>query len=104
RAAGADLREFTPVTEAVREGDRFRLRCASGLEASASFLVNTAGAWGGEIAGAFGEHVPIATTAPNMLVTEPLPPFIARSIGVCGGDVYLRQVARGNVVLGGGHG
>jgi sarcosine oxidase subunit beta len=80
------------------------VRCATGLELSASFLVNTAGAWGGEIAGAFDEPVPIETAAPNMLVTEPLPSFITRSVGVCGGDVYLRQVARGNVVLGGGDG
>ena len=39
-----------------------------------------------------------------MLVTEPLPFFIDRSIGVCGGGVYLRQIARGNAILGGGGG
>ena len=104
RALGADLREFARVVEMARDGARFRVLCATGLGVSASFLVNTAGAWGGEIAGAFDEPVPIETTAPNMLVTEPLPPFITRSVGVCGGDVYLRQVARGNVVLGGGDG
>ena len=104
RALGADLREFARVVEMARDGARFLMRCATGLEVSASFLVNTAGAWGGEIAGTFEEPVPIETTAPNMLVTEPLPSFINRSVGVCGGDVYLRQVARGNVVLGGGDG
>jgi len=41
---------------------------------------------------------------PNMIVTEPLPFFIDRSIGVCGGGVYLRQIARGNAILGGGDG
>ena len=41
---------------------------------------------------------------PSMVVTEPLPYFISRSIGVCGGDVYARQVRRGNVIFGGGHG
>lgn len=104
RAAGADLREFSRVIEAGRDGTRFTIRCDTGLEVSAGFLVNTAGAWGGEIARRFGETVPIETAAPNMLVTEPLPLFITRSIGVCGGDVYLRQVARGNVVFGGGGG
>jgi sarcosine oxidase subunit beta len=39
-----------------------------------------------------------------MLVTEPLPIFVTRSVGVCGGDVYVRQVSRGNVILGGGRG
>jgi len=104
RAAGAHIREFARVVEMARDGARFRVRCATGLEVLASFLVNSAGAWGGEIAGAFDEPVPIETTAPNMLVTEPLPSFITRSVGVCGGDVYLRQVARGNVVFGGGDG
>jgi sarcosine oxidase subunit beta len=104
RAAGADLREFTAVVETARDGARFHVRCATGLEVSAGVLVNVAGAWGGEIARAFGEPVPVETIAPNMLVTEPLPFFMTRSIGVCGGDVYLRQVARGNVVFGGGHG
>jgi sarcosine oxidase subunit beta len=102
RAAGADLREFTRVVEVAREGERFSVRCASGFEVSSRFLINTAGAWGGEIAAAFGERVPIAIHAPDVLVTEPLPRVVTRSIGVCGGDVYLRQVARGNVVLGGG--
>ena len=104
RAVGADLREFTPVVETERDGARFRVRCATGLEVSATSLVNTAGAWGGEIAAAFDEPVAIETIAPNMLVTEPLPSFITRAVGVCGGDVYLRQVARGNVVFGGGDG
>jgi sarcosine oxidase, subunit beta len=48
--------------------------------------------------------VPLEPIVPNMLVTEPLPVFVTRSIGVCGGDVYLRQVSRGNVILGGGRG
>ena len=102
RAAGADVREFTRVEEVVRDGDRFRVR-AGAIEVASTFLVNAAGAWGGAIAAAFGEPVPIATIAPNMLVTEPLPPLLTRSIGVCGGDIYLRQVPRGNVVFGGGH-
>jgi sarcosine oxidase subunit beta len=104
RRAGADLREFTRVTAAERAGERFHIRCETGLEIAARFLVNTAGAWGGEIARLFGETVPIGVVAPNMLVTEPLPAFVTRSIGVCGGNVYVRQVSRGNVVFGGGRG
>jgi sarcosine oxidase subunit beta len=58
----------------------------------------------GRIAAAFGEDVPLQPLIPNMLVTEPLPFFISRSIGVCGGGIYLRQIARGNAILGGGGG
>jgi sarcosine oxidase subunit beta len=56
------------------------------------------------LARAFGEIAPVTPLLPNMLVTEPLPYVIGRSIGVCGGDVYARQVRRGNVVFGGGGG
>ena len=38
-----------------------------------------------------------------MVVSEPIEKFVTRSIGVCGGDVYVRQVPRGNV-FGGGRG
>jgi sarcosine oxidase subunit beta len=39
-----------------------------------------------------------------MAVTEPMPHFMDWSLGVEGGGVYCRQVARGNLVLGGGAG
>jgi sarcosine oxidase subunit beta len=104
RAAGAEVREHARVMSTLHNGRRFQLRCENGLEVSASFLVNAAGAWAGEIAQRFREPVPMTTIAPNMLVTEPLPPFMTRSLGVCGGDVYVRQVPRGNVVFGGGGG
>ncbi len=104
RAAGAEVREHARVMSTVHNGRRFQLRCENGLEVSANFLVNAAGAWAGEIAQRFREPVPMTTIAPNMLVTEPLPPFMTRSLGVCGGDVYVRQVQRGNVVFGGGGG
>jgi sarcosine oxidase subunit beta len=67
-------------------------------------LLNTAGFWGGAVAAAFGEMVPVSPRAPNMLVTEPIPWFIEPVLGVVGGNVYLRQIRRGNVIFGGGHG
>jgi len=103
RRAGADIREHTKVDQARWTGAGFEIQ-AGALTLRAKRLVNVAGYWGGEVAGWFGEPVPIAPLCPNMLVTEPLPVFIDRSIGVCGGNVYVRQVERGNVVFGGGRG
>jgi len=37
-------------------------------------------------------------------VTEPLDPFLAVNIGMEGGGIYARQVARGNCVVGGERG
>jgi sarcosine oxidase subunit beta len=103
RAAGAEIREFTPVTGARWTGAGFEID-AGGETLRARRLVNVAGLWGGEVASWFGEHVPITPLCPNMVVTEPLPHFMRQSLGVCGGNVYVRQVERGNVVFGGGRG
>jgi sarcosine oxidase subunit beta len=104
RRLGVDIREMTPVVAATRSGtDRFTVE-AAGLTVTSRHLVNTAGAGGGLLAAAFGEAAPVTPLNPNMLVTEPLPYFVERSIGVVGGDVYVRQIRRGNVIFGGGSG
>lgn len=103
RRLGADVREHAAVIAAARSGDGFEVR-SERIEVQSRFLVNCAGVGAGAIAAGFGEDVPLRPLVPNMLVTEPLPFFIDRSIGVCGGGVYLRQIARGNAILGGGDG
>ena len=103
RDAGADIREFTPVSKLGHDGTQFIVTSGE-REFRARYLVNTAGYWGGAVARAFGEQVPVSPLNPNMLVTEPLPYFITPNLGVVGGDVYLRQIRRGNVIFGGGRG
>jgi sarcosine oxidase, subunit beta len=103
RAAGADVRERTALTDIRHDGTRFQLR-AGEQPISADWLINSAGAWGNTIAGYFGESVPMKPIYPNMWVTEPLPRFITHNLGVYGGGIYARQVERGNCVIGGGRG
>jgi glycine/D-amino acid oxidase-like deaminating enzyme len=103
RRLGADVREHAAVIAAERTASGFETRTEN-LVVTSRFLVNCAGIGAGRIAALFGEIVPLAPLMPNMLVSEPLPFFVSRSIGVCGGDVYVRQVARGNVIFGGGRG
>lgn len=103
RRLGADLREHAPALSATHDGERFETRTEA-LAVTSRFLVNAAGIGAGEVAAWLGEDAPLGPVVPNMLVTEPLPIFVTRSVGVCGGDVYVRQVARGNVILGGGRG
>lgn len=102
RAAGADIREGTEVTSFAHDGERFELTTASGPVVRARQMLNCAGAWGGTVAAAFGETVPMTAVAPQMVVTEPTRHFIGPALGMCGAGIYLRQVARGNVVFGGG--
>ncbi|HEX7937017.1 MAG TPA: FAD-binding oxidoreductase [Paraburkholderia sp.] len=103
RAAGADVREQTELSDIHHDGKRFHLR-AGESRISADWLINSAGAWANTVAGYFGERAPMKPIYPNMWVTEPLPLFITHSLGVYGGGIYARQVARGNCVIGGGRG
>ncbi|CAH2895851.1 MAG: Opine oxidase subunit B [uncultured Paraburkholderia sp.] len=103
RAAGADVREQTALSGIQHDGKRFHMR-AGDTQISADWLINSAGAWANTVAGYFGESAPMKPIYPNMWVTEPLPLFITHNLGVYGGGIYARQVARGNCVIGGGRG
>ncbi|CAB3662558.1 FAD-dependent oxidoreductase [Achromobacter piechaudii] len=102
-ALGADVREGVRVSSAQHDGTRFIVR-ADDLEVRSRYLLNCAGAWAGRFAQDFGETVPETSIHPLMMVTEPLPVFMDVSLGVQGGGIYARQVARGNCVIGGGRG
>ncbi|SDP12242.1 sarcosine oxidase subunit beta [Rhodoferax sp. OV413] len=104
RRAGAQIFERSPVDEVQHDGQHFTLRSGQALEVIAPVLLNCAGAWAGKLAAQFGETVPLQSGHPAMAVTEPLPFFMDWSLGVEGGGIYCRQVARGNLVLGGGAG
>ncbi|WP_341898396.1 FAD-dependent oxidoreductase [Ferrovibrio terrae] len=101
--AGAEVRERTEVTDVERDGSGFVLQ-AGGDEIRADYLLNCAGPGAGLATRAFGETVPLSSGYPCLGVTEPLPPLFAFNLGVEGGGFYARQVARGNVVFGGGKG
>lgn len=104
RLAGAELMERCRISAFVHSGGRFRLRAEDGREIHAPVMINAAGAWGGEVAAAFGDMLPLRVDYPTILVTEPLPPLLSVSLGVEGGGFYGRQVERGNLVMGGGFG
>lgn len=104
RAAGATIREHTEIVRCAHATGRFVLEAKNGETFHAPVLLNMAGYWGGAIAASFGEAVPIVPLSPNMMVTEPTTYFIEPNLGVVGGNVYLRQIPRGNVIIGGGHG
>ena len=101
---GADVREHTGVDEVAHDGSGFVLRSGTALQVRAPYLLNCAGAWAGRVADQFGDSVPMESAHPEMAVTEPLPVFMDLSLGVEGGGVYARQVARGNCIIGGGRG
>lgn len=104
RRLGARLIEETEVAAARWSGGVFELQLTRAPPLAARRLINVAGAWGAEVAAWFGDVVDEGVMAPNMCVTEPLPYFLEPSLGVCGGDIYLRQIPHGSVIFGAGYG
>lgn len=106
RRAGATVLENTEVLGIAKPGEDFVVETRGVGSFRAPLLQVSAGAWGGALAAALGEPVPIIARAPQMGVTEPAPYRIAPVLGVQSGVaqevVYLRQVKRGNIVFGGG--
>ena len=102
--AGATLVEHTEITEGWYANGAFHLRSPDNRSFTAPALVNCAGAWAGTVAGWFDEDVTLVPEIPQVQVTEPLPYRIEPVLGFAGGDFYLRQTLRGNILFGSGQG
>lgn len=104
--AGAQVLEHSKVVHVERDGADFVAHTADGRRYRAAQLLVASGAWSGRFAQAFGEPIPMEARGPQMGVTEPLPYAIGPSIGISSpiesDGLYFRQVARGNIVFGGG--
>jgi sarcosine oxidase subunit beta len=106
RRAGAQILEHTEVLHVERDGGGFVAHTAGGERHRAEQLFVAAGAWSGPFASEMGEPVPLTALGPQMGVTEPVPYAIGPSVGVSSPvdfeGLYFRQIARGNIVFGGG--
>lgn len=103
---GAQVFENTEIVAVEKDGNEFRVTAVDGRTFRAPVALITAGAWGDRISASFGEPVPMIVKAPQMCVTEPVPYAIGPTMGamtdVPEQSAYFRQVARGNIVIGGG--
>lgn len=102
--AGATLIERAEITEGWYANGAFQVRSSDNRTFTAPVLVNCAGAWAGKIGEWFDEAVTLVPEVPQVQVTEPLPYRIEPVLGFVGGDFYLRQTLRGNILFGSGQG
>ena len=100
-ALGAELLPRTRVVGLSHTRGRFRLRTDIDVQVASEVLVNASGAWGSEIAEAFGETAPLFVAGPPQFVTDPQPALIGPSVLAVDGSVIFRQTLRGNVVVAG---
>jgi sarcosine oxidase subunit beta len=102
---GAHIFQNTEIVHIEKDPEDFRVTAADGRVFRAPTVLVTAGAWANRISTGFGEPVPIQARGPQMAVTEPVPYAITPVMGVATDQmaegIYFRQVARGNIVLGG---
>lgn len=101
-ALGAIVREGVTAANPRRENRIWRID-AGGETVEAPVLVNAAGAWGGAIAAAVGEPVPVETVAPMLMITSGVPAFIKPVVILRGRKLSFKQFANGTVLIGGGH-
>lgn len=99
RRHGAVIHETCPVRDIAPCAGGWKVT-AGDLAIEADHVVLAAGAW------PLGPDPlpPLRVQAPQMFVTEPMALLHMPVLGVVGGEIYLRQSARGNLIFGGGHG
>lgn len=104
--AGAQIIEHAEVLHLEHGGQGFTAHTADGRRFHAPQMLVACGAWSHRLAEQFGESVPLEARGPQMGVTEPLPYALGPSIGLSSPveheGMYFRQIARGNIVFGGG--
>lgn len=98
--AGAELIEHTKVERIERAAAGFAVSTERGASIRCDHLINAAGAWGGEIAAACGEPVPLFAAGPPLFVLRPEHPWEGPSLHAIDGTLLLRRGERGHAVAG----
>ncbi len=99
--AGAEIRSPCRAAPPERDGAAWRVPTDRGA-VTGKVVVNAAGAWGGAIAAALGEPVPLEAIAPMMMVTNRMASFVRPVVGSFDRLISFKQSPNGTVVIGGG--
>lgn len=100
---GVQLHTRCRVTDISRQKESFFIQTMDGRKFQSELVVNTAGAWGKNIAHLAGDKLPIEPVALTMMVTGRMKPFLTPVVGIHGHKLSFKQVENGTVVIGGGH-
>ena len=99
---GVRFREGAVVTRVERKAGVWQVWSGRTVFES-PYLLNCAGAWGGEIAAMLGETAPVRAAAPMLSITARMPPFVNPVVSAQGRTLSFKQFANGTVLIGGGH-
>ena len=99
---GVRIIEGAPVTQITYLNGKWSVK-AGGLAFNTPHLINAAGAWGDQISGMMGDHVPIQAQALMLMITERIKPFLSAVVGAEGRTLSFKQLDNGTVLIGGGY-
>ncbi len=102
QSRGAEIHENEPVQQIKVEGkNRFLVQTSKG-QYNTSNILNTAGVWSKDILKLVGIDFPITLDPMQVMVTEQAPPIFSHVITHAKGNLTLKQMDSGNIVIGGG--
>jgi sarcosine oxidase subunit beta len=99
-AQGAAVRTFTEVTGFDLAGGRIAAVRTSAGRVACDAVVNAAGAWSAGVARLAGVALPNRPTRHEILVTDPLKPWLDPLVSLLGTGLYFSQSQRGEIVGG----
>jgi sarcosine oxidase subunit beta len=99
---GVEIHPFTEMTGIVRENGRVVGVDVGDHRVRADVVMSATAGWSSNIARMVDLKLPLVTHPLQAFVTEPLKPFINRSVSSANLHVYVYQTDRGEVVVGGG--
>jgi sarcosine oxidase subunit beta len=99
-ALGARVFTFTRVTGFETQGRRMKAVVTDRGRIQAEVVVNACGAWSKEVAALCGVKLPNKPVRHEILVTEPLKPWLEPLVSVLGSGLYFSQSGRGEIVGG----
>lgn len=101
-----DLFTQCAVQSTLRQGSRWEVGCIMQEGMTRTFscdaLLNASGAWAAEVAALADLHLPVFPVALSMNATEAAPPLIGHLLQHVGRRLSMKQLAEGNILLGGG--
>ena len=98
---GAQLHTRCRITDISHDKSGFTVQAADGRQFQSEVVINSAGAWGKNIATLMGDDLPIEPVALTMMVTGRMENFLTPVVGIHGQKLSFKQVANGTVVIGG---
>ncbi len=99
-AGGATVRTFTRVTGFDASGSRVTAVRTDRGRVACDLVVVAAGAWSKQVAALAGVALPNRPIRHEILVTEPLKPWLDPLVSVLGNGLYFSQSQRGEIVGG----